>query len=461
MCTALIWHYPETIPPGQIRWLETILRQSYGLNTRPQASHTEYHTLTHPDSPKRLLIHSRPSCNDATLKPWTPDAHNKTEVELIEFHLPVIRGQLLANKEYVYREGASNIEIGVDIFATVFAILSGEEEHQPSQRDRYYRFSARFSRANKEGYLDRPIVDEYVEILWAYIHELWPFIKRKRRIGKIKYSCDVDVPFDPAARNFKEFTKRVAADLVKRKDLRAPIDRFTNLLKVRKGQVIQDPNYEFDFIFNQIKHLEQPAVFYFLSTLKISKGQGWYKINDSNIKRLIKQIIEHGHAIGLHGSFGSFRDSAQLAKERCLLEDVCKQVGAPLPITHNRQHYLQFDITSTPDILEANGITHDSSGSFAEFAGFRFGTAIPFPMWSWQEKRGLQLIQEPLVCMEASLLASNYMNLAHYPEAYNFATKLKQRALAYGGDFTLLWHNSHLKTEEDKALFSDLLRPIS
>jgi hypothetical protein len=142
------------------------------------------------------------------------------------------------------------------------------------------------------------------------------------------------------------------------------------------------------------------------------------------------------------------------------LQEACEAIGINKPVIRNRQHYLQFNSHSTPDILEAAGITHDSSGSYADHAGFRFGTAIPFPMWSWQKLEGLQLIQEPLICMEGSLLSPTYMNLPHYPDAHEYGMRLKKRALAYGGDFTLLWHNSHLKSEPDKQLLGDLLQPL-
>jgi hypothetical protein len=34
---------------------------------------------------------------------------------------------------------------------------------------------------------------------------------------------------------------------------------------------------------------------------------------------------------------------------------------------------------------------------------------------------------------------------------------LKKKSLAHGGDFVLLWHNSHLTTPEDREFFSELI----
>jgi len=71
--------------------------------------------------------------------------------------------------------------------------------------------------------------------------------------------------------------------------------------------------------------------------------------------------------------------------------------------------------------------------------------------------RPLKLEQVPLIMMECSLLDTRYGGLPHFPESYAIASRLKQRALQYHGNFSLLWHNSYLQRAEDKKLLSTLL----
>jgi hypothetical protein len=59
--------------------------------------------------------------------------------------------------------------------------------------------------------------------------------------------------------------------------------------------------------------------------------------------------------------------------------------------------------------------------------------------------------------MECSVIADRYMGLGYSDEAMNLMLSLKEKSLAYGGDFTLLWHNSHFSTEWDKKFFTDLI----
>ena len=136
------------------------------------------------------------------------------------------------------------------------------------------------------------------------------------------------------------------------------------------------------------------------------------------------------------------------------LIDACRSAGADAGVPGNRQHYLRWDAGQTPDHLEHAGFTYDSSGSFADNPGFRYGTTRPFPMWSWTRQAPLKLRQHPLILMEGSVIS--YLKLGYSAEAFDLMRILKKAALKYG-DFTMLWHNSTLSTPEDVGLFKEIL----
>lgn len=50
------------------------------------------------------------------------------------------------------------------------------------------------------------------------------------------------------------------------------------------------------------------------------------------------------------------------------------------------------------------------------------------------------------------------MNMGYSDETLEYMKSLKEQCFAYGGTFTLLWHNSYLKTDEDKTLYQALVR---
>ncbi len=60
--------------------------------------------------------------------------------------------------------------------------------------DAHERFRLEETIAYKHDFLHRPIVNEYVEVLWLLMKQLWPALSRKKRKYKYLVSCDVDHP---------------------------------------------------------------------------------------------------------------------------------------------------------------------------------------------------------------------------------------------------------------------------
>jgi hypothetical protein len=115
------------------------------------------------------------------------------EVRLCKKDLPIIYGRLLSNGRY-FDQGKNFIHLGVDIFGSCFFMLTRYEEIIVSERDEHERFPAKASLAYREGFLSRPIVNEYVEILWALLKRLWPGLERKQHSYKVLLTHDVDHP---------------------------------------------------------------------------------------------------------------------------------------------------------------------------------------------------------------------------------------------------------------------------
>ena len=160
----------------------------------------------------------------------------------------------------------------------------------------------------------------------------------------------------------------------------------------------------------------------------------------------------------MHGSYNTYRDPGRFARERARLLDACRTAGVEAGIEGNRQHFLRWATAETPDHLDAAGFAYDTTGSFADSPGFRYGTAHPFAMWSWRKEAPLKLRQFPLVLMEVSVISASYLGLGHSDEAFDLMKLIKRRALRHGGDFSLLWHNSSFLNKADRVFFEELLK---
>ena len=63
-------------------------------------------------------------------------------------------------------------------------------------------------------------------------------------------------------------------------------------------------------------------------------------------------------------------------------------------------------------------------------------------MYDLLNRRPLKVRERPLIVMECSVIADRYLGLGYTDQALDLMLTFKRRALRYGGNFTLLWHNS-------------------
>tara|TARA_R110001599_G_scaffold350098_1_gene579606 strand:- start:1287 stop:2735 length:1449 start_codon:yes stop_codon:yes gene_type:complete len=373
-----------------------------------------------------------------------------------EDRLPILLGAGEITRE------SDAITLGFDPVAMVFFLLSGMEETLVKARDPHDRFSAAQSFIATQGWLERAVADENVEVLRQLMTALWPGLAFATRQGGTVVSCDVDQPFSPDLRKPYPWVRAVGGDLLSRKSVALAARRGLNGVLAPLGWNGLDLSYSFPRYLDVLKRTGLKASFYIISGHSGGAIDGCYTLDEVPIRRLLSTLADAGHELGVHGSYNSYRDPQVMQVERANLLRTCEDLGldtqgADAHGRGNRQHFLRWDGQVTPDHLDATGFTYDTSGSFADRPGFRYGTARPFTMWSWQTHAALSLRQHPLIAMECSVISDRYMGLKYGEEAYALMRRLQARAIRYGGDFTLLWHNSFFNRSEDWTLFETLL----
>ena len=372
---------------------------------------------------------------------------------LLDKNIPILFG----DSDFIL-DKFGNGKINLDIFGSVFFILSRYEELIVTNRDKHDRFPATASIAFKAEFIERPIVDEYIEILWSAMKKLWPMLSRKQRNGQILVTCDVDRPYDCDTKSILRTIKTMSGDIIKRRNMKKAAIRIRNYMHSFNGNYNYDPFNTFDWYMDMCDKSNRQAEFFFISKKKYNFYDGCYQIDEPWIIKLLEKISTRGHGIGLHGSYYSYQSDSKIVEERKRLVEACKIASIDNDVRGNRQHYLRWDSKCTPDILNAAGFEYDSSGAYADLSGFRYGTSYPFTMWSWKSNSPLRLKQHPLVLMERTVLSNMYMGLGYTDAAIEKMQLLKKRSLFYGGDFTILWHNSHLKQPQDKELFIEIIK---
>lgn len=381
------------------------------------------------------------------LKNWVPQ-NDGIVVNLVSKDIPVLYGSpgLLKNKKHIH--------LNMDIFGSAFFMLSRYEELITKDRDKYNRFPSSSSISFKANFLNRPLVDEYSEILWSCLSQIWPELERKQSKTETQISCDVDRPYDCSVETLLKTFRGCVGDLIKRKKPIEMLKRLNRYVFNKFGIYKFDRHYTFDFYMNACENAGLKATFYFIPSSK-EPNNGCYEIKDKKITNLIKKIVYRGHEIGIHGSFQSYKDKQKIIQQKNLVEKTLNKLGLKNKIRGNRQHYLRWDSSVTPDYLDAAGFEYDTSGSYADHSGFKYGTCKKFNMWGWQEKKKLSLKQQPLIVMENSI--AHYMGLGYSDQALKIMKDLKKKCQIVNGAFTLLWHNPRLVNKKQIEIFNEIL----
>jgi hypothetical protein len=376
---------------------------------------------------------------------------------IINDHIPVIFGEFLENSNFLMVTD-QEIYLGLDVFGSAFFMLTRYEEVVKSFRDPLDRFPVASSLAYQENFLDRPIVNEYIEILWACMLLLWPKLSRHRHHFQTYVSHDVDEPFRYVFSGFQRLFRRCVGDVARRKSLLSAAKSIKSWAEVKQGNILADPCNTFDFIMQVSEKHGLKSAFYFIADRTCHPIDGDYELSHPLIRSLLSTIYERGHEIGLHSSFNTYQDKIQTQKEIDILKSVCAEEGIYQQIWGGRQHCLRWRTPTTWQNLYDAGLNYDTTLSFAEQIGFRCGTCFEFPVFNLLTSQRLGLYERPLLVMEATVLERNYMALdLSNGEAFAAMRTMKSICRLFSGNFTLLWHNSRLTTDEEREFYQQIL----
>lgn len=341
----------------------------------------------------------------------------------------------------------------VDIIASSFFMLTRYEEYFVEERDWHGRFPANASLAYKEGFLDRPIVNEYIELLWHWIDDFGLNIKRKNLWGNNNFAVclthDIDALYK--YRSFLGEFKRFLSMLIKHYKSNEGLNWFLGYLKTAIFKH-RDPFWTFDFLREIEKRYNSRASYYFLCGGESPQDNNYFKYQ-STLTGLIDQMERDGNEVGLHPSYYTFNNPKLFWIEKQKLD--------ALVSNHNyggRQHYLRFKMPVTLRLYEQLGLSYDTTLGYADYEGFRCGICHPFKPFDLVQNRILDIWEIPLIIMEGTLY--KYRKIPSEQIA-NIISLYIDRIRKYQGVFVLLWHNSSFDEQvypQAKQIYETILQ---
>ena len=275
---------------------------------------------------------------------------------------------------------------GFDVFEMIFYHISRFEETYIKQSD-FLNSKYEFEKKHlliKNKLEKRPVVDNLIESITTILTK-----KTVETPNQLTISHDID----HIEKYKSSFTllRNIAGHIRHGK----PITNFPLIFKswreYRRTRL--DPFDTFEWMLSK-KAIEKSI--YFLV--------GGNHKNDTPIKpdhptflKALKLSQERGYKIGIHPSYSSWNNEEMMIREKEVLENV---VGSEIVIS--RQHYLNFDVMTTPRILQNIGIREDSSLGYTRHVGYRCGTAFPYFLYDFKNEKAFDVIETPLVFMDSA-----------------------------------------------------------
>ena len=353
----------------------------------------------------------------------------------------------------------ADLHVAYDVPGLIFwALLRQEELGRHTMLDAHGRFPASASHAAQHGYLDRPVVDEWITALHAVIQTHWPQIPPLPHAAEAtQMSHDVDTPTRYGFTTPRQLVRRMAGDVRRGLPLwdvlRAPAIRHQAHTSLHPA----DPANRFDWIMGLSEASNIASTFYFITSPHPNAIDPRYPFDSPALHDLLRRIHGRGHQIGLHPGYNSFTSPAQITAEADHLRRVCAALDIPLHQPGARMHYLQWSASSTPAALDDAGMTHDATLGYADRPGFRAGTCHPYPWFDTAQDTTLKIQMQPLIAMEQSLVSPANMGLS--PKAAIAAlASLKATCQQVGGTFSMLWHNDMFSTKDLRKIYAQTIR---
>lgn len=323
-------------------------------------------------------------------------------------------------------------QIPFDIFGASFYLLSRYEEYLGHTKDEYGRYGHQNSLAYRNGFLDIPLVDYWMQELEKELQKINPSYRLPDRSFRIQPSYDIDIAYRFSHRSPFKNIKGYFLDLL--------MMRFDDLMErvtVYSGR--QKDSYDiYEWLDALHQHYQLKPFYFFLLAEKQKYPDRNVDPYTSDMHLLIKEHARK-YQIGIHPSVQSNHDKSILERELKILT-----YHSGLPIHHSRQHYLKFELPLTYRQLIEAGIQQDHSMGYGAVNGFRASTSAPFYWYDIMKDNKTSLEILPFCYMDSAAIFHERLNteMAMERMLYFFETVKK-----VNGVFSYVMHN-HFLTEQ-------------
>ena len=317
-------------------------------------------------------------------------------------------------------------DIPFDIFAASFFLISRYEEYLHHVPDEFGRYPVSQSVAYRHGFLNRPLVDEWIMHFMELISAYAPGLQWKKPDFKFIPTFDIDIAYMYRGKGWFRNTGAALRHLV-RGQWRACRTQMKVLW------LHQEDPYDVYPELDQWHDEFQVHPIYFIL---MGRGSSLDRNLNPTCREMLSLLgdLKLKYKVGIHPSVRSHEHFSELQREvNSLQTDI------------SRQHYIKFTLPETYRNLIKTGITADYSMGYGSANGFRASTAIPFPWFDLEAGTSTPLMLYPFCFMDCNSKFEQGQDLVQTENEFRYYLNLLLRT---GGTFISIFHNFALSETE-------------
>ena len=348
-----------------------------------------------------------------------------------------VKGQMLVPQECVSSEKDSWEQ--VDWWLAMFLLMEGWHERLWEQKhgtihSYSFRLKGWDSRAWDHAWVNRTCL--FLRSWYTEIHNTSIDFFGSLPDANIVISHDVDAVSKTHSIRLKQsaFQFFNAFSLLLKLRIKRSFSKLANGIKFLFSN---DDWWIFDKLLTVEKAAGVSAVYHFYSDQRPKTLKRWlmdpsYDISSNRIKSLLYELKDTGHEIGLHPTYGSWKDSELLRTQKKILEET---LGSK--VTSCRQHWLRFSWKDTWLKQTEAGLKYDSTLMFNDRSGFRNSCATNWKPWNQIDNKVHSITCTTTVLMDSHLFDYNDFNKV---ERNSYLRFWVMECKEIGGRISLLWH---------------------
>jgi uncharacterized protein DUF7033 len=334
----------------------------------------------------------------------------------------------------------------LDLVAATFLLLSRWEEYSLDlPRDIWGNVDERTIFPSRQGFLERPVLDEWALVLRSWLQAIRPGWQARPSSFRIVPTHDIDHLFRYP--RISCLPRRLVGTAVRTRSIRQTVtvarEGVSSLKRPDSDPCVQLVRN----LADRDEALGLQGAFFFMTALAGPSDDG-YDISGPVGQRLLRELNDRGHVLGWHSGYRAAEDQKLFHEQAACFRSVVADGASAL-----RMHYLRWR-KHTPEWMETLGFSQDYSWGLNDLMGFSHGTAIPFVLWDVERCRSTTILETPLLVQDGA-----FARIAgdERQEAVQTAKDICGRAKRVGGVFSFLMHNNPHCGRTDYASVADAL----